>query len=343
MPLGGLLIGGLGTLASGILGHAANMSAQDRAAMLQQKGIDEWLKVNVPDPEQQKLALQQFIQQGTLSPAFEQAVKANPSEFEKITQDPSLKESRMRALSALQEQGYGGEQIQDTAARQQAIIDSGAANRGRSLAATGAMERRGQLGSGLELASRLDNAQAEGDRLAKNSLDIESQRRQRALQSVMGAGDLAGDIQKQDFNQQSAEAQAKDAISKFNTQMLASTNQRNTDRMNAGQEYNLGNAQAIADKNVGVNNMQQQYNKELLQQKFQNDASKAAGMSGQYNNQAEGAINQGKNAASMWGNIASGVGQTALGASKLASSSKTSNPNLYDWTGEDPDKDKAYV
>jgi hypothetical protein len=313
-----LLIGGLAALGSGIAGSLANASAQERAAMLQEKGMKEWFDLNIPNPEERKLALQRFVQVGELHPSLEQSVKAGESELNKVGQDPKLRESRMRALASLEDLGSGGENVQDAAARQKALIDSGAANRGRQEAVIGDFARRGQLGSGLELTARLDAAQAEGDRNASNALDLETSRRQRALQAISGAGSLAGDISDDDYRMASERAKANDAINAFNTQNLIGMNQRNTDRTNDASKFNLTNKQDISNRNVGLSNHEQEFNSNLLQQDFENRKAKAAGVSGQYDKQAGAAIRAGENAGNMWAGVASGVGKAAQGIGKAA-------------------------
>lgn len=308
-----LLIGGLASLASGAIGAIANASAADRAAMLKEKGMQEWFKLNIPDPAQQKLALERFVQAGELHPALEQSIKAESSEFGDITQDEGLRNSRLRALSGLEEQGFGGEQTQDTAAREQAMIDSGSANRGRQEAVISDFARRGQLGSGLELSARLDAAQAEGDRLASGALDLEGQRRNRMLAALEGAGNLAGNIQETDYKTASDKARANDAINLFNTQNMVGMQQRNIDRANDASQYNLGVKQDISNRNVGTSNYEQEKNKSLIQQDFENRKAKAAGLSDQYGGQAAQATQQGQATGNMWGGVASGIGTLAQG------------------------------
>ena len=53
LALGASAIGGIGNV-------IANMSASDRASALQNQALQEWLKVQIPDPEEQKLAMQKF-------------------------------------------------------------------------------------------------------------------------------------------------------------------------------------------------------------------------------------------------------------------------------------------
>ena len=302
--------------ATGLVGYLSNKSAQERAAILQQKGVQEWLDLNIPDPAQQRLALEKFVSQGELIPELEQPLRAADSEFKQIAADPKMRAVRERALASLEEQGYGGESLQDSAAREKAIIESGAANRGRQQAIVGDLGRRGQLGGGLELAARLDASQAEGDRLSTQAMDLESNRRLRALNAIAGAGELAGQISDDDYRLKSDAARASDAINLFNTQNAQGVLTRNVNRGNEAQQYNLANKQRIADQNVGLSNFEQQYNKELEQKRFENEAMRKAGITGQYAQRAANELAGGQNAAQMWGNIASGVGSVALGAAK---------------------------
>src|SRR5689334_7166068 len=93
--------GGIASLASGVANYAANKSAGDRAAMLQNEALQNWLKVNVPDPKQQELALQQFVQTGQLTPQLEKAIQASPSEFQNITSNEDYEAAQNRALKEL--------------------------------------------------------------------------------------------------------------------------------------------------------------------------------------------------------------------------------------------------
>lgn len=321
----GLGVSALASGAAGVAGALSNASAQQRAQLLQQEGVQQWLDVNIPDPATQKLALQQYVQTGTLHPTVEKALSSSDSEFKKIATDPALKDSRTRALASLENTGYGGETTQDAAARQQASIDSGAKNRGEQQSIISNLQQRGQAGGGLELQARLGAQQGNADQLAKSSLQQESDRRNRALQAIQGAGSLAGDIQNQSFNQQAQQAKALDAINLFNTQNAQGVNTRNAAAATAANLYNQQNAQNISNQNTQTNNYQQQYNSQLQQQQFQDQAAKAAGVSGQYNTQAQGALNAGAQQAQMFGNVASGLGNVGLASAYLSNSNPNTN------------------
>src|SRR5688572_25271534 len=117
-------IAGGAALAGGIGNYLANKSAGDRAAMIQDKALQDWLKINIPDPKQQELALQRFVVEGTLDPKLESAIKADPSEFRNVMASAETKSAQNRALSELQAIGtQGGLRLQDKAALQESILD----------------------------------------------------------------------------------------------------------------------------------------------------------------------------------------------------------------------------
>jgi hypothetical protein len=297
--------------ASGIANAAANMSAADRAAALQDKALQEWMKINIPDPAQQQLAMQRFVDQGELTPQLEKAITQNPSEFEKIATSAGQKSAQNRALMELEQMGYeGGLRLQDKAALQDAMLEGQMQDRAEREAITADMARRGMGGSGFEFASQLAAQQSGADRDSRNSLQIAAQAQDRALQSIMGAGDLATKYRTQDFGEQAQKAQAADAINRFNAQNLQDVHSRNIATQNRAQEMNLADKQRISDANVNLSNQEQQYNKELLQQQFDNQAKLAAGKSGQYGQMAGTEQQKGQ----AIGNAFTNIGQAAGGA-----------------------------
>lgn len=316
MAIGTALALGLGASALGGVGNAvANMSAADRAAALQDKAVQEWLKVQIPDPAQQKIIMQRFVSQGELDPKLEQAIKQDPSEFQKITTSVTNRNAQNRALQELENVGnQGGLRLQDKAALQESMLSGQAKDRANREAITADMARRGLGGSGFEFASQLAGQQSGTDRDANSSLKIAAQAQDRALQSIMGAGDLATKYRGQDFDEQGKRASAQDAINRFNTTNMQDVQQRNIGSQNRAAEMNLNDKQRISDANTNLGNQEQKYNNELLQQQFENESKVAAGKSGQYGQQAQGAIQQGQ----QMGNVFSNIGQAGAGAAASA-------------------------
>jgi hypothetical protein len=327
-----LLIASLG---AGAIGALTNASAQDRANMLQNQAMQQWFAVNIPDPAQQQIAMQQFVQTGQLHPVLQQQIKQSQSNLNNVQLNPDMTNARLRALGSLEQTGYGGQQIQDAAALQKSLIEVGAQGGGQQKQVLQSLAQRGQLGSGAELQARLSAAQNSQNNLANQGLDLEMQRRQRALRAVQGAGQLAGDIQNTQYSADANRAKANDMINQFNTQNLVNTQAANVGSQNAANLYNLQNQQNVSNMNTQLQNQQQLYNKGLLQQNFQNQLAKAAGASGQLNTNANQAISQGQTNANMWGGISGALGKIgqsygSAGNSNTSQQGPYSESHLYE-------------
>lgn len=307
-----LLVGGGISALSGIGSAIANMSAADRAAAIQDKNLQEWMKINIPDPKDQKIALQQFVVEGKLDPKLETAIKQDPSEFMKISQDAGYKVAQNRALQQLQDIGnQGGLNLSDKAALQNVQLQQGARAKAQRDAVAAEMARQGAGNSGFALQAQLAGQQASQDQAANSSLQIAAQAQDRALQSIMQGGQLAGQLSNQDFQQQSQRAAAQDAINRFNTQNLQSVQERNIGAQNSAQQFNLQNAQDVSNRNTQTANQQDQYNKGLVQQDYENKLRRQAGISGQYGQLANLEQQKGAQLGNTISNIGQGVGGIA--------------------------------
>lgn len=317
--------GALASIAGGIGNYVANQSAADRAATLQNQALQQWIAVQIPDPEQQKLALQKFVVEGKLDPKLEQAISANPSQFQKIVTNPGYASAQDKALSQLEDIGNsGGLRLQDKAALQDAQLHQQTQDRANRQAIGADLARRGLGGSGFDVAAQLQGQQGTSDQAANNSLKIAAGAQDRALQSIQQAGGLASQYRTQDFGEQAQKATAADKINLFNTQNLQNVQERNIASQNAAAASNLSQQQKTSDLNTNQSNYEQEYNKKLAQQQFEDQTKKAAGISGQYGNLAQNAQQQGQNT----GNLFSNVGSSLAGA---ANSGANYYSNLDDY------------
>lgn len=283
----------------------SNMSAAEREALLQDQAFREYLAIKIPDPAQQRVALQRLAVQGTLTPELERAIQAKPSEFGKIVTSSIQKGAQNRALSELEQIGHsGGLRLQDKAALQDAQMQGQIQDRGNRAAIMDDMARAGQSGAGgMALQARLQGQQAVGDRNARSALSVAAGAQDRALQAIMGAGNMATEQRGQQFSEDSAKAQAADTIDMFNTKNLQDVNTRNTALRNRAQEMNLGERQRVADANVGIGNDEQKYNKNLIQQQYENQMAMANAKAGVYTGMGNSAIRNGQNQGNAWTNI----------------------------------------
>ncbi len=273
--------------------------------------------VRVPTVEEQQVFYQLLQSQGKLTPDLEEAFRQADTELKNVRVDPRLREAQLSALRQLQEVGDSqGLDIESRAELEQMKSELGAQERGQREAIMQSMASRGMSGSGLELASMLQSQQGSANRAAQSGFQIAADARRRALQAIMDSGELAGSVRSQDFGEQSAVAEAQDAINRFNTANRQDVSGRNVDRRNAAQEYNLKESQRIADTNVGIRNEQEDHNKGLIQKKFDNDYRKAAGVAGQYESAADREAAEAERKRKMWAGIGQGVGTAVAGLGK---------------------------
>lgn len=298
-----LALGGAGAV-SGILGYLSSMDANERAQLIYNNGFKQWMSINIPDPEQQKIVLQNFVSTGQLDPKLKSAIAQSPTEFNHVVADSGQKAAQNTALSQLQDLGtQGGLRLQDKAALQDAMTQSQVADRGNRNAIEANAARRGISDSGFDLASQLEGQQAVGDRNSKAGLQVAADAENRALAAIQGAGQLATQYRTQDVGEQQARASAADRINQFNTANLRDTNASNVDAQNAAQQYNLSQNQKISDENTNVANQQETYNKGLQQQQYENQLKRTAGATGQNNLAANNVLQGGQNTSNLYSNL----------------------------------------
>jgi hypothetical protein len=281
-------------------GNSKKASKQLKQALAQYEGID------IPDIEKQRLVMEEYASAGLLTPEMEQAFLQAESEYNSVYADPRLKDAQLSALSKLQEiTDNNGLTLQDQANLNKIQGQLRQQEKGQRDAIMQNMAQRGVQGSGLELAAQLSNTQATADRASDEGLNVAAQAQQRALEALMNQNQVAGNIRNQDFSEQSAKAQAQDAINRFNTANRQDVQQRNIAQQNQSKASNLQNKQNLLNQNTALRNQQQQYNKELEQQKYDNKLKLATGKSGGYQNLAQNYSNQSTNNMNFVGGLVS--------------------------------------
>lgn len=274
---------------------------------------DYYRGISTPNVSEMELQLQHLVEQGVLTPEDIQAIDLESSDMNNISTDPRFKQNQMDALLGLQEiSDAGGMTDSDLANLNRIKTEEDTAARGKRDAIIQNANARGVGGSGLELMDQLMNEQEAATRKSQRDLDVTGMAQKRALEALIQGGQLSGQMQNQDFNQQAQIAGANDAISKFNAQNQQSIMANNVNARNEAAATNLANKQNVYNANVGLNNQQQQYNKQLLQQNYENKLKRAAGQSGvaQVNANAQGQNSQNSANAS---NQLIGIGATVAG------------------------------
>lgn len=254
------------------------------------------------------------------------------TDFNNISVDPRFKENQMASLGALDEIiAGGGFNATDRANLTRAQNEAAQGDRGRRDAIMQNMQMRGVGGSGMELLAQLQSSQAATDRSAQAGLDTNALAQQRALDAIMQSGQMSGQMRGQEFGEKSSVAQARDAIAKFNAANRLDVNRSNrdygtdinkynTDMANRAMDRNVDTRQNIANQNVSTQNQAQQVNRDIAQNKFDNDMAirqaRANALSGQAGMYQGRGVAKASETGKMGGQIIQGVSAAYAGRDK---------------------------
>ena len=163
--------------------------------------------------------------------------------------DAGAKDARRAAYQKLMQVGLSGgldaesRQAQEEARRVAAQEESSQRN-----AVLAQSRARGMAGSGLQLAAQLQAQQGAANRNSLAGVQAAGDARRRALQSLQAGGQMAGDFEADDFNQQAARAQAQDRIAMFNEEARA----RGVQQRNAAAQQRWQNQYDINQQRAGA-------------------------------------------------------------------------------------------
>lgn len=297
------MIGGLTDFISG----GAFGSAKDSA----NKGVEAYRDIDLPTAEELQFQLSELVNNGNLTPEQAQAIMQDSSALNNITLDPKLKQAQMEALAQLQDIGQNkGLTAMDRAQLAQIQSDEATQARGAREAILQNAQARGMGGSGMEMLAQMQNAQDAATRQSARDTSVAGMAQQRALQAIQSAGQLGGQIQGQDFEQQARIAAANDAINQFNTANKNQAMMQNVGAANDAQKFNLAKEMEVRKANTDIKNQQAQVGANARQQVAQNALNKAGGVSGAYGNVAQTDMARGQANTQMFGSLL-GAGATA--------------------------------
>lgn len=311
MPLTYAAIAAGTNVAGGLIGQEMSREDNERYKRAMNEALQMLAGVNLPDTEKMRLALESPQVQGILQPYQEQAQQLGPTAQEGITLDPRLRQAQMQALETLSKMGKEGLTAEDRMALNTVRRSVAGEEQSRQKAILQQMAERGVGGSGVELAARLQSSQSSADRAGQESDRLLAMAQRRMLEGVTQAGQLGGQIRGQEYGEQADVARAKDTIQQFNALQRAGVGQRNVSGLNQAQAGNLANAQRVSEAGVSTRNAQQQYNKQLEQQKFENEMRKAQAMASAKMGQGSMYQQQAQGTAAKWAGIGKGAGQIA--------------------------------
>jgi hypothetical protein len=123
---------------------------------------------------------------------------------------------------------------------------------------------------------------------------------------------LGGQLQGQQNQQANTVAQAQNAMQQFNAQNQQQAGEANANRTQQANAYNTENKQNVANQNTGLANTRTEYNTQVPQQVFQDQAQKAAGQAGAFQQAGNMAQQQGQQNAGIFSGLLN-TGATVAG------------------------------
>ncbi len=183
---------------------------------------------------------------------------AGPTAYGGIQTDPAGRQEQQAQMAALSNLAKnGGRSAASDSSLAQIQQNEGANARGQRDAIMQNAQARGMGGSGNSLLAQLTSSQNATNNQSAQDMQVRGQDQNAALQAGMGAAQIGGSMEAQDYGEQAQRAAAADAIAKFNA-----GNQGQTSVFNAGQ------ANAMGQANAGRDQQAQEYNSGLGQQEF---------------------------------------------------------------------------
>lgn len=336
-------------LGGSAIGAISKAGSDAQARDLIQKAVDQYNEIGVPPAESMQIIMEELRNTGQMTPQLEQTFQQADSEMKNLSLDPRGREAEYEALQHLEDLGMsGGMTLTDKAQLEDTLGGIDARGRGAREAISTSLKSRGAYGSGSELASKLQAQQADSQQAHATGLATAGKAEDRALEAIIAAGEMGGNVRNADFNEQAKIASAQDEINRFNAANRQTVSGANVNRQNTAIDYNTKNAQRLSDTNTENRNANAVRNADLKQQEYENKLKLAAGKANAYTGQATQVAQAGKDNAAMWGKTAQGVGQiaTTLGdAGKVQPTNSTviRNDSSVDRRYLGDDEERAYA
>lgn len=316
----GAIVGGIGGLISGLFSD----DNSEEITRLRKEAVDLYNKfgpVDLSDP----VLVRQLVQAGELSPNFEQYVETEKSK--KIEENPEMRREQRAALDAIKQLSRTGLGVEDRVAMNQLRNQAAQDAQARQQQIIQQMAQRGQAGDGAELAMQIAGTQSGAQQLSEGADRMAAQasaaRRNAIGQLFQGAGQMRGtDL---DLARSNTDIENKD-IDFRNVNSLQRQN-RNVDRSNRAQEFNVNRQQNVSDTNIGMSNRelyrQRQAKRDYFNDQLNYSNAKAKALQGQAdalagedsaNNQSFsdmwsgiGGIAQAGKDSGLWNDVGSGI------------------------------------
>lgn len=223
------------------------------------------------------------------------------SNMRNVNVDRNILDAQSRALQQLSDvASQGGMTAIDRARMQDIQAQQLNTDRGQRDAILQSQAMRGMGDSGSTLAALLQGQQGSSNVANQNAMAVNADAQARALQAMAQTGQLGGQMSQQQFGQRSAQAEAQDAINRFNTQNINQAQLRNLDVRQQLAAQNTGERNRVNQANIDTRNTAMEGNTDLRnQQQYYNRVTRPQSIFGMQSGNAQAVAAGISNAAQM--------------------------------------------
>jgi len=258
-------------IVGGAIGGLASQGDRDQAEKAMRKALAEIDAIGAGPDLAKQIFYREFESAGVLTPEIEKAVQEGVSSVAQIQEDPKLKKAQMEALSAIQQRGRTGftpQEMMQLRQERSAAERSAESKRQQILAG---LRARGALDSGAGLAAQLQSADELAARQFEASDRAAAMADQRALQSMVQAGQLSGQIRAHEFDVDYKKQSAEEAMKKFNITNMQEQERRRADRETQARQYNLATEQQLLNMKTQLSYQELLRQRNAQQQMYENE------------------------------------------------------------------------
>lgn len=214
--------------------------------------------------------------------------------FDQINRDPRLERDQMDTLSRLGDISRDGYTMEEAAAMARARSEANRDDASRRASILQQMRMRGGGGGGAELAAQLASADSAAERESQASMDAAANGQRRQLQALLQRGQMAGQMSRQNFDEQSRQAEARDRLNEFNARVSGEFAKNRIDNANRAGQWNAGqnNDWNMKTSEIDYTDATQDMNRKIAeeQERQKRKAQKRSGLGGALGGIAGGVI-----------------------------------------------------
>ncbi len=207
--------------------------------------------------------------------------------YSDITVDPQLAEAQMNSMGSMDQIIEGGGLTgmdKLNALRAQQASQLNASQQGMDIQQD--MARRGLGGGGQELLMKLAASQGAVNSASESEQKLQAQARERALNAIQQKGAMATGMRTQASQEDQAKADAANSIAQFNTNLATGQHNQQAANQLAVDQANQNAQQGVNTANAGITNTANVNNAGAHNTLFDQQTTKATGLSGAQNKMA---------------------------------------------------------